>query len=111
MKTVIMMIAIAALGSALAGCNDKEPLGMEESLSIAALSQDADTYKNEFALAIRDLSTKDGCQPDVMREQGGFSRVTGADLYFIYCGNPANREHRWYLDPQSNKLGQEKNEI
>ncbi|OLO06860.1 hypothetical protein BTW08_15300 [Salinicola sp. MH3R3-1] len=111
MKTALTMVAIAALSSALAGCGGNEPLGMKESLDIAGLSQDAPTYKNEFALAIRDLSAKDQCQPEAMREQGGFSKVTGSDFYFIYCSEQANTSSRWYYDPANGKLSQDKSEV
>jgi hypothetical protein len=84
---------------------------MEESLAIAELSQDAGTYKNEFALAIRDLSAKDQCQPDAMREQGGFSRVTGDDFYFIYCSEQANTSSRWYYNPANGNLSRIKSEM
>ncbi|WIX34940.1 hypothetical protein QO259_09980 [Salinicola sp. JS01] len=110
-RTVATMVAIAALGSGLAGCGGKDQISMEESLSIAALSQDSDTYKNEFALAIQELSGKDDCQAEVMREGGGFSRVTGDSFYFIYCGKPINAAHRWYYNPLNGHLSRIKAEM
>lgn len=110
MKYASPLLASVAICLSLSGCS-KDPISMEESLDIAELSQDADTYKNEFALAIRDLSTKDDCQAEVMREGGGFSRVTGDSFYFLYCGKPINTSSRWYYDPANGKLSQDKSEL
>ncbi|MBZ9574397.1 hypothetical protein [Modicisalibacter sp. MOD 31.J] len=94
----------------LSGCG-KDPISMSEAQAIAAQSDDAGRYQNEFAKAIQQLSTKDDCQTEVMRDFGGFSRVTGDNFYFIYCGKPMNAARRWYYSPFSEKLSRIKAEM
>lgn len=81
---------------------------MGQANEIAALSQDADQHQLKFAEAIQELSAKSSCQPEAMREHGGFWRVTGDNFYFIYCGYPMNIPNRWYFNPMNNKLDQDK---
>ncbi|WP_404375975.1 hypothetical protein [Vreelandella aquamarina] len=95
---------VPALGIALAACGGKEPIGMNEANEIAALSQDAEIHQEAFAEAIRELSTKEKCSADFMRDYGGFMRVTGERYYFLYCGKPENISRRWYLDPVTGTL-------
>ncbi len=75
---------------------------------IASMSEDADKNLDAFTDSIRALSEKPGCSLDAMREHGGFWRVADAPLYFIYCGNPAQKSNRWYFNPRSGEVSQNK---
>tara|TARA_B100000678_G_scaffold291491_1_gene308740 strand:- start:2134 stop:2457 length:324 start_codon:yes stop_codon:yes gene_type:complete len=103
-------IVAAVFAMALTGCGG-DSISEEEAASIAALSQDAEKYKDAFTEAIRELSGRDDCDAEVMRNNGGFSRVAGEPYYFMFCGEPQNISRRWYLDPSSGELTRFKAEL
>lgn len=96
------IIAVVAL-LVLSGCG-KDPISQSQARSIAALSQDADLHLAEFTRAIQELSTKDRCQVDEMRNWAGFSRKADSPHYFIFCGKPNSPSTRWYLNVHSEEL-------
>ena len=106
-------IVAAVFAMALTGCGG-DSISEEEAASIAALSQDAEKYKDAFTEAILELSGEKGCQPNYMREMGGFSRVTGIPgAYFIHCGtlySDSNIQTRYYR-PSNGELTQFKSEL
>lgn len=104
-------IAAALAAILLAGCGGKDAISDEEAQAIAALSQDAELHSEGFASAIQELSKRDDCSAEFMREGGGFWRVAGEGYYFLYCAEPMNKATRWYFDPSSDKLTRFSSEI
>lgn len=102
MKALAGVTIISA--ALLAGCGASAEIA-EKANQVAANSQDADQYQEQFAEAIKDLSRKKSCNMESMIADGaGFSRVTGDSFYFIYCDSPGDITNRWYFDPTNNKL-------
>ncbi|MCP1316348.1 hypothetical protein [Halomonas sp. 707B3] len=104
---MMRMILVTLVLLLLSGCGEpkeEQEARMQEAREIAALSQDADQHLEGFAGAIAELMQDDDCSAAVMRDGGGFSRATGEDYYFLYCGEPMNKARRWYFDPGTEKL-------
>lgn len=95
----------------LAGCGGPT-ISEDEAADIAALSQDAGIHHRAFTEAILELSGNDKCSAEVMRSNGGFSKMSGkVGAYFIYCGTPMNASRRWYINPRTGELTRIKGEL
>ncbi|MGP5324954.1 hypothetical protein [Vreelandella titanicae] len=100
-----VLIGITVITTALlASCGASADIE-DKANQVAAFSEDAEQYQEQFAGAINELSKKKSCNIEAMiNDEAGFWRVTGESFYFIYCDSPPDINNRWYFDPTNNKL-------